>query len=316
MNAGRAPLFSVVIPTYNRRGRLSRTMDSVLKQTFADFELLVMDDGSSDGTREMVESYTDPRIRYEWAPNSGGPAVPRNRGIDMACGDWIAFLDADDFWYPRKLEVVAAAIAELPDVVAVCHNEYRHIETSGERSLLCHGPYEDDFYRVMLTQGNRVSTSAVTVRRDFLAHHGLRFNTSRDYAIVEDYDLWLRIALSGGRYHFIDEPLGEYVIEGDNLTSNFERFHRNRTRLLYDHVFAVQSFEPNRQKLWRTMEVRLAIQSSRELLRKRGFLSAASELITALLKSPRSLAQYFIWWRRRRARHSRIEREVGAVGGG
>src|SRR5882672_1834830 len=104
------PCFSIVIPTYNRAAKLKLTLDSVIAQTFTDFEVLVMDDGSSDNTREMVESFRDSRIRYQWAPNSGGPATPRNRGIDAAVADWICFLDADDRWYPDKLRRVAQVI--------------------------------------------------------------------------------------------------------------------------------------------------------------------------------------------------------------
>lgn len=310
-----APLFSVVIPTYNRAGRLGRTIESVLAQSFDDYEMLIMDDGSTDDTAAQVKVYRDSRIRYDWTPNSGGPAAPRNRGIDRAKGGWIAFLDADDLWHPQKLETVAGVIAHMPEVAAVCHNEYRHDESTGERRLLCHGPYEEDFYRVMLIQGNRVSTSAVVVRREFLNRCELRFNTAEEYAIVEDYDLWLRIALHGGRFYFIDTPLGEYMIENDNLTSNFKRYQRNRTCLLRDHVMSVQDFEPDREKLWRMMEVRLAIQNSRQVARAQGLIPAAKELLNAASKSPKSLARYFGWWLQRKIRNKRIGQLVRGIEG-
>ena len=107
----RVPRVTVFIPTYNRAGSLRETLDTVLAQTFTDFEVLVMDDGSKDDTAGMVAAIGDPRIRYEWAPNSGGPATPRNRGIEAASADWICFLDADDFWYPDKLGTMARTIA-------------------------------------------------------------------------------------------------------------------------------------------------------------------------------------------------------------
>jgi glycosyltransferase involved in cell wall biosynthesis len=314
MSKAAVPLFSVVIPTYNRAMRLARTIDTVLAQSFANFELLIMDDGSTDGTAEMVESYRDSRIRYDWAPNSGGPATPRNRGIDLAKGDWVAFLDADDLWYPKKLEAVAEVITHAPEITAICHNEYRKNDVTGERRLLCHGPYEEDFYRVMLLQGNRVSTSAVVVRREFLNRNELRFNTTEEYAIVEDYDLWLRIALTSGRFFFIEDPLGEYIIENDNLTSNFKRYQHNRTCLLRDHVMNVQSFEPNREKLWRMMKVRLAIQNSKQIVRTHGLIPAAKVVLCAALNSPLSLAYYFFWWLRRRIRNIRIASVVGVKG--
>ena len=98
------PVFSVVIPTYNRADKVCRALKSVLNQSFVDFEILVMDDGSTDNTCEVVKGFTDPRIKYEWAENFGGPAAPRNRGLRLAQGKYVAFLDSDDWWMPNKLE--------------------------------------------------------------------------------------------------------------------------------------------------------------------------------------------------------------------
>jgi len=98
------PLISVIIPTFNRAREVRRAIQSVLDQSFCDFELLVMDDGSTDNTLEIVSSFKDPRIHYETAENSGGPAIPRNRGIRLAKAKYIAFLDSDDWWEPKKLE--------------------------------------------------------------------------------------------------------------------------------------------------------------------------------------------------------------------
>jgi len=86
------PVFSVVVPTYNRAEKVCRAIKSVLNQSFSDFEILVMDDGSTDNTCEVVKELADPRITYEWAKNFGGPAAPRNRGINLAKGKYIAFL--------------------------------------------------------------------------------------------------------------------------------------------------------------------------------------------------------------------------------
>ena len=98
------PLISVIIPTYQRRDKLKITLKSVLSQTYTNYEVLIMDDGSNDGTKEMVNSLNDSRIFYNWQKNTGGPAKPRNNGIKIAKGDWIAFLDDDDVWKENKLE--------------------------------------------------------------------------------------------------------------------------------------------------------------------------------------------------------------------
>lgn len=277
------PYFSIVVPTYQRAEKLKRTIESVLNQTFGDFELLVMDDGSSDNTRFVVESYGDARIRYSWAPNSGGPATPRNRGIDAAKSDWICLLDADDVWYPRKLETVAQVIERHPDCAAVCHDEILNVLATGQKSLLHHGPYQEDFYRAMLTGGNRVSTSAVTLRKSFLDRYRLRFNPANDYIIVEDFDLWLRIALHGGVFEFVPDVLGEYIIEDDNLTGNFRRYQKNLTSLLRDHVFIHQTFEENKEALWRDLNAGLKIQELKEyFVRKKYSLGARTALTMAI----------------------------------
>src|SRR6266545_511842 len=101
------PFFSVVIPTYNRAEKLRRALESLLHQSYGDFEVLVCDDGSTDGTREVVSAYAgELQISYLWEENWGGPARPRNRGIAAAQGKWVCFLDADDWWHPDKLAKV------------------------------------------------------------------------------------------------------------------------------------------------------------------------------------------------------------------
>ena len=100
------PKVSIIIPTYNRAKLLSRAIKSVLDQTFKDFELIIVDDGSTDNTKGVVEEFQkkDSRIKYIWQENSGAPAKPKNTGIRQARGEYVAFLDDDDEWFPKKLE--------------------------------------------------------------------------------------------------------------------------------------------------------------------------------------------------------------------
>jgi glycosyltransferase involved in cell wall biosynthesis len=288
------PLFSIVIPAYNQASKLKLTLESVIAQRFTDFEVLVMDDGSTDNTEAVVESFLDSRIRYEWAPNSGGPATPRNRGIDAATADWICFLDADDRWYQDKLKRVAEIITTSSSVDLVCHNELMSVPATGSKTPLKYGPFEPDFYRVMLMGGNRVSTSAVSVRRDFLNRHGLRFNQSPDYAIVEDYDMWLRVAFHGGVFHFIDEYHGEYFIEDENISSNLERIKHNHLVLLRDHVYNMQIFQPDKDRLWRDINAGLLITKSKNQISKRHYIDGANSLILAFRSSLAGSLKYIL----------------------
>lgn len=280
------PYFSVVIPTFNRADKLAVTVQSVLDQTFKDFELLVMDDGSTDHTRTVVSGFSDPRIKYDLEVNSGGPATPRNRGIEAAAAPWICFLDADDIWYPNRLSELAQAIAQNLESDVFCHDEVLNMVGAKEKIRLRYGPFEDDFYRVMLTQGNRLSTSAVTVRADFLNRHKLRFNQAKDYVIVEDYDLWLRLANEGARFTFISKPLGEYIIENDNISLATGKARYNEQGLLKDHVYLIQQFEPDKDKLWRQIRLRLDIEVGRELLGQGSIVSGLRMLSEAFITQP------------------------------
>ncbi|HKK53946.1 MAG TPA: glycosyltransferase family A protein [Patescibacteria group bacterium] len=100
------PKISVIIPTYNRANFLPRAIKSVLNQTFKDFELIIVDDGSTDNTKEVINNYlkNDDRIKYIYQQNSGGPPKPKNTGIKIAKGEYIAFLDSDDEWFKDKLK--------------------------------------------------------------------------------------------------------------------------------------------------------------------------------------------------------------------
>src|SRR5216684_3247446 len=107
------PQFSIVIPLYNKHSYIRRAVNSVLAQSFRDFELIVVDDGSSESSHEMLADITDPRMRLIRQDNAGGGAA-RNRGIEEARAHWIAFLDADDMWLPGHIDELAALIRSHP----------------------------------------------------------------------------------------------------------------------------------------------------------------------------------------------------------
>ena len=117
-----SPLVSIIIPTFNRSEYLPRAIDSVLKQTFKDFELIVVDDGSTDKTSQLLDSFNDPRIKHEFQPNRGVSSA-RNRGIRNSNGIFLSFLDSDDEWMPSKLEKQLEALEDNPDYMIVHTDE-------------------------------------------------------------------------------------------------------------------------------------------------------------------------------------------------
>jgi glycosyltransferase involved in cell wall biosynthesis len=280
------PYFTIVIPTYNRADKLRATIESVIQQSFGDFELLIMDDGSVDHTEKVVSSFMDARIKYNWAKNSGGPATPRNHGINAASAPWISFLDADDIWHPGRLEKVAESIARFPEIDVFCHNEILTTVGSNKKTTLKYGPYEPEFYRVMLKQGNRLSTSAVTVRTNFLLQHNLRFNERKDYVIVEDYDFWLMLANKNAKFYFINNLLGEYVIDEDNISLAASRNRENLLVLLRDHVYNIQEFEQDKNKLWQEIILILKIGDAGDYFGKWKIVSGIKILAGALINHP------------------------------
>ena len=184
------PLVSVIIPTYNRRAMVQEAVDSVLAQTCSDFELIVVDDGSEDGTAESLARYGSAMRIY--SQPRGGVAAARNRGAERAAGLYLAFLDSDDLWLPRKLEVQIAFMRERP-WVQICQTEEIWIRRGARvNPKKKHRKPSGDIFRASL-ELCLVSPSAVMMRRELFDAVG---GFDETLPACEDYDLWLRVARS------------------------------------------------------------------------------------------------------------------------
>ena len=187
------PRVSVIVPTYNSARYLPEAIDSVLGQTYRDFEIIVVDDGSTDNTQGVLARYAE-QIRVVRQSNQGSAAA-RNAGILAARGEFIAFLDADDLWLPQKLERQMPLFDERPEIGWV-YSDYREFGESGlsaqsffERQSLCPPPEG----RVLLALARDCITSTITVviRASCLQEAGL---FDRTFRRAQDYDMWLRLA--------------------------------------------------------------------------------------------------------------------------
>ena len=231
-----APPVSVVIPAYNRAATIGAAIGSVLRQTWEDFELVVVDDGSTDGTVAAARKVADPRLRVVAAPRNLGAAGARNLGVREARGAWIAFQDSDDEWLPEKLAKQMARLAADPGFVAA----YCGLLTvgaldarPGERTTIRYrpdpsvGPVEGDILEPLL-MGNMISTQTLVVRRDVFLALG-----SFDEAVtpIEDWDFALRLARRG-RVAFVDEPLVHQRFSPDSITRGTRRRTESRARLV------------------------------------------------------------------------------------
>lgn len=224
------PLISVVIPAHNAERYIDEALASVRSQTFSDYEILVIDDGSTDRTSEIASSYDGVILLTQ---SNRGAAAARNTGIRAARGKYVAFLDADDMWLPSKLEKQAAQLLENPQsqwsyTDALVFDAARGmICRIGERIRL----YQGDILRPLLLRSFIPSPTPV-VKKTALAQAGL-FDEARERRIGEDWNLWLRLAERHAAT-LIDEPLAmirTHALNTSRVTDTLEAYRSKRSIL-------------------------------------------------------------------------------------
>jgi glycosyltransferase involved in cell wall biosynthesis len=209
------PSVSVVIPTYNQADFLRQALQSVQDQTYTDWEVIVVDNMSDDNTRDMVDSIGELRFRSILCEIRGNIAAARNMGIKESKGDYIAFLDSDDLWYPGKLEHCLNVLSLGANLV--CHGEI-HFRDDGFERKVTYGPEKNTEYETLLFRGNCLSTSAIVVQKDLVEKVGA-FDETQEMVTAEDYDLWLKCAQAGGKFAFIDDIFGKYRLHQNNSSA-------------------------------------------------------------------------------------------------
>ena len=218
------PNVSVVIPAYNAKGFIADAVRSVVDQTYRDFEVIVVDDGSTDGTVTELAAFGD-RVRVHQQANQG-VAAARNAGAAMARGGWIAFLDADDLWLPHKLErqlAAGAAPMTFTDRLNIgARGDLPEVQSEVTRM---HG---GDVFTLLLGEGNFITNTSVMMRRALFETMG-GFYTGLNG--TEDWDLWIRIA-ERHEIGFVDEPLVRYRFHPGGLSRNFAKMGRERLQVI------------------------------------------------------------------------------------
>ena len=216
MDTSLTPFISIVIPTYNRADLIPIAIQSVLDQTYQNWELIIVDNFSDDDTKEVVESFADHRISMLQLPRTGSVAASRNFGVLHSKGEWIAFLDSDDWWFPEKLSMVFKAIQSQPDLIyhdlQIVSGEDDEKSKKKTKSRKLKSPIFFD----LLQNGNDIALSSVTLRKSTFAKVG-GMNESPTFFAVEDYDTWLRIAQVTERFVHIHRVLGVYRLHDGNI---------------------------------------------------------------------------------------------------
>lgn len=277
---GRAPLISVVVPTYNRAALLDQAINSVLQQDYQQWELLVVDDGSTDDTMAVLRTYEkEPRIRGFSQPNSG-QAVARNRGLREASGQFIAFLDSDNLWLPHKLATQAAYLASHPEVDVL----YGDIETIDIEGRVLAGPSAQARHSGMvwkqLLVDNFVNFNTSVVRTEKLREVGGMDESVRR---ADDYDLWLRLS-TVARFQYLPGVVAQYRVAGARISDNIAgRFESN--------MAAVERFIQRNPGLLSTGELnqvlsRIHRRFSRAFSERGQYRQACATVLKAIRLSP------------------------------
>lgn len=274
----RDPTVSVIIPTYNRARSLARAIGSVLTQTHADLELLIVDDASTDHTPEFVQGLGDSRVRYLRQPRNGGPGAARNRGLGEARGTFIAFLDSDDEWVPQKLERQLGHFAVVPDRVGVVYTGGRNITADGPPQPFVPA-FRGDLRRILLERNVlHGAVSSGLIRREVAERVG-GFDVR--LPAIEDYDYWVRVS-AHCEFDFLEDLLITYHDEASDGRVSRARHENLRARAMF--------FEKHRADMERFGVAHLFLEeSARRHLTRVHWDPAVGRRLTwqAILREPR-----------------------------
>ena len=274
------PKVSVIIPTHNRAALLGNAIQSVLDQTFEDFELLVVDDGSEDHPEQVVRSFSDPRVRFIRHPVARGGGAARNTGIQNTHGPFVAFLDDDDAWYPEKLDLQVALLEKGARKLALVYGGYDIGDASGAQLTGTKTPIARGNLRHQLLSSNVIGgTSLILVRRAALEHIG---GFDENLPSFQDHDLYLRLS-EHYKFDFVPNPL--------------LRYHRHEIQIWKNPVALLKGLELMRKKYgthkpFRKFLARRYQKLGRQLCLGGDTVEGRSALRISLALNPRVLRTY------------------------
>ena len=251
------PFFSVVIPTFNQAAYLKVALDSVFKQTFKNFEVIVIDNYSTDDTKKIIKNFKK-KIIYRKIHNNGVIAKSRNIGIKKAKGEWIAFLDSDDYWSVDKLSKIHNNIKKK-NFDVICNSEWI-LNFKKKTKLWTYGPNSKNLYEKILKYGNRNSTSASIVKKSFLDKHKIFFNEKNSFITCEDYCFFLDIAYLKGKFFYLNEPLGTHRFHNKSYSYNKIKHTKAEYEVIKYHIFNKQKFNINKNKLFKIVKNNILIK--------------------------------------------------------
>ena len=290
--------FSVVITNYNHEKYIGKCISSVLNQTFKNFELIIIENNSSDNSMKIIKSFKDKRIKIFKINNGGIIAKSRNLGIKKSKSRWIAFLDSDDFWFKKKLEIVRKKILENKNNQVYSNNErHKSEKIKNYKSSRLNKKLNLDkknFFQELILNGNKLSLSATVVDNNFLKKNNIFFRERRNFVTAEDYDFWLNLAKNGAKFNFIKEILGVYLIHTTNLSSNIDLHINNTLSVCKDHIYSKNNLFSNKDKIYQIVKFRLMIYLFRKKLAIKILSLVYFDLILLVIKHPLIAIKFII----------------------
>jgi len=214
------PIISIITPMYNAEKFISKSIESVLKQSFKSWEMIIIDDFSSDNSTSIVNKYKaqDSRIKLiKSKKNFGGPAKPRNLGIKNAKGSYIAFLDCDDYWSTNKLKICVNSFNSKVDFIYHDLQKISLNKKNFKKRLLKSRKLIKPIFDDLLLNGNIIANSSVVVRKNLILNIGM-FDEPKKLIATEDYNLWLRISSLTEKFLYIPQSLGYYCERYDSIS--------------------------------------------------------------------------------------------------
>ena len=238
---------SIIIPTFNRARELNRAIESVINQTYKNWELIIIDNNSSDNTDEVVSKFNDSRILLFKINNNGVIAKSRNLGIKKASGSFIAFLDSDDWWLPKKIEISLKYLEKGADIVyhdlfIAKKGALKNNRKAKTRSLF--SPIFND----LLVNGNALNTSSVVLQKNIFEDVKL-FSEEKKLIAIEDFDAWLKLSTITEKFVRIPQALGYYSVGIDN-TSNPKKTLETIEIFLYRNKKKIDSLNLRNKISW------------------------------------------------------------------
>ena len=284
MDTKTIPFVSIIMPTYNHASFLSKALKSVVDQTYKNWEVIIIDNHSTDETDKVINKFNDPRIKYLKIINNGVLVKSRNLDINAAKGEWIAFLDSDDWWNEDKLEICLNEINKNTDFIyhdlEVVHKSKTFFRKKIYKGRQLKKPIFNDLLIGAITAGNAIGQSSAMMRKSILIKIG-GLDENKNLVGSEDYNTWLRIAEITDQFKYVKKNLGYILIHDSNVSNKDMSVPQRHAVINFMKLFNSQ------QKI--SLEVKLRYMSGSYDYLNNNHLKAKNDFLFVLRNGPAHL---------------------------